>query len=204
MNINNEANHETAKKTKFFDLRQKFGSVEATWAHERAEVQAKIDEGIAAAMEDIVPIYEVGSKVRLRKIENAASGGILAKECIQAGNLAAHHGSVLADAILFTQHPGLDSDVKTSWFRMYYGFGPSVVLQLRNCKPFLQALDWRGGVMESKGSCDFRNKFHEAFDRACLRSPLAAHWADRTKEDGVDVEAITMYFEHNETAVAAI
>lgn len=106
----------------------------------------------------IFPIAKVGRRARLRHFECLKDEGIQDVKIIEDGDISAHYGSALADALIFSDLP---EDLKQ--FFLKYGVYPSTILKYRNCNKLLIMFNWKGGVTEFEDNPVELGLFNSAF-----------------------------------------
>jgi hypothetical protein len=114
-------------------------------------LQAKINDAYRRGREDeqkiLMPLAIAGSYSRGRKLE-WVRGDNQNENIVGLGNKASHYGMAAADAALYQDSL---SEIKRTDVPTYidlYGIHPNFVWQHRDCKQFLEMLDWRGSMKD--------------------------------------------------------
>jgi hypothetical protein len=95
-------------------------------------------------LKEMDPLIQVGVDIRNRFLEQCR-GFPQNHNAIYLGNLAAHYGNPLADALLYQSDlPNKRADV--SRYLSVYGFSPEKVLSLRDCGPLIKIVSRNGSV----------------------------------------------------------
>lgn len=98
----------------------------------------------------LVHLSKAGYAIRNRVLEKSKARGTQIETVIDQGNLAAHQGDPLADALLFTpaveKLTGMPYRRDISTYVAMYGFSPGLIAKNSHCKTFVEMLKLRFGM----------------------------------------------------------